>query len=336
MTDEAGKITAEKIALFRQLFTGLTNAYGTYNPTSGRVRQVKAPVTDQVILSHLKGEQPYGVYLLVKGRSRAIAVDFDSGEPLPAIEFINRAKHYGIPAYIERSKSKGYHAWMFFENNGVFAAKARLVMNHILQEINQPDTEIFPKHDALNTDVRYGNFINAPLFGTLVPKGRTVFVDPDNSMKPFPDQWKFLEKVQRVTESVLDTIIESKQLCQLARTPEKNKPTEPSRNHSSFGLLPCARQMLEGVAHNQRVVCFRLAVHLKRLGLPYDIAVGALKAWSLKNSPGPGRQIITEHEIHAQAASAYNKHYRSYGCENRTISAYCQNTCPLHTKKQEP
>jgi len=35
---------------------------------------------DGVILAHLQGRQPYGVYLLVKDRTRAIAADLETGE----------------------------------------------------------------------------------------------------------------------------------------------------------------------------------------------------------------------------------------------------------------
>ena len=55
------RTTQEKLAIFRACFSGLTHVYGTYNPLTGQVRQVKEPVTDQVILRHLKGLQPYGV-----------------------------------------------------------------------------------------------------------------------------------------------------------------------------------------------------------------------------------------------------------------------------------
>ena len=102
-----GRETAEKVGIFRKLFTGLPQAYGTYNPVSGRTRQVKAPVTDKVLLDHLTGRQPYGVYLLTKDRIRAAAVDFDQDDPELPVRFVTASKHYDIPAYIERSKSKG-------------------------------------------------------------------------------------------------------------------------------------------------------------------------------------------------------------------------------------
>jgi hypothetical protein len=178
------RTTAEKLRLFRRLFAGLPRVYGTYDPHTGRVRQIKEPVTDRVLLAHLQGRRSYGVYLLVGDRTRAIAVDFDTDDLLGPVEFVNAARGYHIASYIERSKSKGYHVWIFFGKRSVPAAKARLVVRHILAEIERPTTEVFPKQDSLDTNVTYGNFINAPLFGALVSKGRTIFVDPADPTKP--------------------------------------------------------------------------------------------------------------------------------------------------------
>jgi len=325
--------TAEKIAIFRKLFTGLPDAYGTYDPVSGRARQVKAPVTDRVILDHLSGHKPYGVYLLVKDRTRAIAVDFDSDNRLTVSEFVGRAKHYDIPAYIERSKSKGYHAWIFFQEEGVPARKARLVMHHLLNEIEKPEMEIFPKQDSLDTNTQYGNFINAPLFGTLVRQGKTVFVDL-MSFNPYPEQWDFLESVNKVKESDLDTIIEMNDL------PAAPTPTElgynPRKNSSWHALPICARKMLrDGVRENQRDSCFRLAVHFKRLGLPYDMAVAALRVWVLKNQPIHGKGILQDGEIVSQTRRVYNKSYTSYGCGTSAIIPFCEPSCPVNQWRKE-
>jgi len=215
------------------------------------------------------GRKPYGVYLLVKDRTSAVVVDFDTEDRFAVTDFITRAKHYGIFAYIERSKQKGYHVWIFFEAGLVLALKARLVAHFILEEIDRPDTEIFPKQNCLNTDVHYGNYINAPLFGALVPLGKTVFVDPATFI-PFPDQWAILESFHRVTEQALDEIIE---LNDLSPTVPFRETTPKSGNKPlrSYALPPCAQKILdEGVFRYQRVSCFRLAVHFKRLGLPYD------------------------------------------------------------------
>jgi len=321
--------TEDKIRLFRSFFSGLTNVYGTYDPATGSARQVKAPVTNKVLLDHLTARQPYGVYLLIKDKTRAIVVDFDTQNRTPLIEFVARAKHYGLKAYVERSKSKGYHVWIFFLEQGVVARKARLVVQHILEEIEQPQTEIFPKQDHLGGDMRYGNFLNAPLFGALVPKGKTVFLAPP-SFHPYPNQWDFLESAKRHTESDFDEIIELKEL---SPAPQHQSPSPNQGNGgrgTSFSLPPCARKMLrDGVSQFQRVAAFRLAVHLKRLGLPHDIAVAALKTWATKNQPVNGKSVIKESEILCQTSYAYENPYKGYGCQSPAIEPYCEPTCSV-------
>ena len=320
--------TAEKLTLFRSCFSGLSEVYGTYDPSSGRTSQVKAPVTENVILNHLTGRKPYGVYLLVKDMTRAIAVDFDTKDRTAPSEFVTRAKHYGLSAYIERSKSKGYHVWIFFDEHGVLALKARLVVQHILEEIEEPQTEIFPKQDQLGGDMRYGNFINAPLFGYRVLEGKTAFVEPVE-FSPYPDQWDFLESVKRSSESVLDEVIEINELSP-EKMPQTSGHSSKKAGEGTFGLPPCAVRMLrDGVSQFQRVGCFRLAVHFKRLGLPYDVAVAALKTWALKNRPVNGKGIILDKEILSQTSYAFKNTYSGYGCNSAAIEPFCEAPCPV-------
>ena len=326
--------TGEKIRIYRSLFAGLEKVYGTYDPQTGRVRQVKKPVSDTVILDHLTGRQPYGVYLLVGNRIKALAVDFDEDDLSLPVTFETGAKEYDIPAYIERSKSKGYHVWIFFDQF-IPAYKARIIAGRILTDMGKPDTEIFPKQNALGPNTAYGNFINAPLFGALVAKDRTVFVDPDDPIYTYPDQWQLLKNFQRVSESILDRIIVNYGLHDDSPAAQQKKSECPSVVSSS-GILPCGQQMLtEGVGSYQRVCCFRLAVQLKRSGLPFDLAVVVLKAWAQKNRPADGKTIITDSEIFQQTRSAYVKPYCSIGCEDPAIAAFCHPNCPLKTYKSQ-
>jgi hypothetical protein len=324
-----GRDTAQKVALFRSYFSGLTNVYGTYDPGNGRSWQAKKPVTNETMLAHLQGKRPYGVYLLVGDRTRAIVADFDDADAVPAVEFINRAKHYRLSAYLETSKSKGFHVWIFFPEDGVKASKARMVVKSILEEIGYPDTEIFPKQDSLDPKASFGNFVNAPLFGALVPKKKTVFVDP-NTLVPYQDQWVFLESVERVQESTLDEVIEINELSsqQIAPRQAKSDSTKDEWKRTSFP--PCARKMLcDGVSRYQRVSCFRLAVHFKRLGIPYDIAIAALMTWALKNKPVTGKRVIGEAEIRSQTSYAYDHSYAGFGCDSPAIEPFCVPFCSV-------
>lgn len=156
--------TAQKLAIFRACFSGLPQVYGSYDPAGGGVFQVKRPVTDAVILAHLRGWRPYGVYLLVGKRTGAVVVDFDQEDTQAPDQFVRCAAELGINAYIERSKRKGYHVWIFAKAGGVLAATARRLARCILERIGLPRTEVFPKQDRLGPG-NYGNFINAPLWG---------------------------------------------------------------------------------------------------------------------------------------------------------------------------
>ena len=325
------RTTRQKLAIFRACFTGRADAYGTYDPKTGKVRQVKQPVTDRILLGHLTGRQPYGVYLLVSDRTRAVAADFDDGDADPPVRFLRQARHYGVSAYLERSKSKGWHVWIFFPAAGVLASKARRVVQAILEDIGCPRVEVFPKQDCLTGSTRYGNFINAPLFGSLVSQGRTVFVDPDAGLDPYPDQWEVLDNVRRAPESLLDDLIEINDLA-VPPTParDEGQPDPPGPGAVTFGLPPCAQRMLaEGVDEYQRVACFRLAVHLKKAGLPQDLAVAALETWSTRNRPKRGRDIISAAEVREQTRCAYGRAYRGCGCEDPAVGPYCSPTCPL-------
>ena len=75
--EEACLTTQQKITIFRSCFTGRDDIYGTYDPATSRAWQMKAPVTDKVLLRHLQGIQPYGVYLLCGDRTGAVVADFD-------------------------------------------------------------------------------------------------------------------------------------------------------------------------------------------------------------------------------------------------------------------
>jgi len=330
------RTTREKVAIFRACFSGLEHVYGTYDPKTGRVRQVKQPVTDRVILDHLLGRQPYGVYLLVGDRTRALAVDFDEEDLNPPMKFVTAAKNHGLATYIERSKSRGYHVWMFFEPAGVLAAKARLLARHILREIDAQDTEVFPKQDRLDSRAPHGNFINGPLFWRLVPAGRSVFIDEGTPPTPYADQWELLANVRRVSETVLDAVLNGQESLRHTEDGLRQEPPRPvPAAVGSYGLPPCARRMLaEGVSVLQRVACFRLAVQLKKAGLPRDIAVAALMAWAAKNHPTDKKRIISDTEVAAQTTSAYVRSYRGCGCGDPAVKPYCDPSCWLRADRK--
>ena len=329
-------ITEEQVRLFRALFAGRADVYGTYEPGMGRAWQVKAAITDDVVKAHLSGRQPLGLYLLLKDTVWASAVDFDKDEAGTPLEFVAHLRELGLAGYVERSKSKGYHIWVFFSQQGVKASTARRVLNGVLLNMGHRNVEVFPKQDRLDTNTFYGNFINLPLFGRLVASQRTVFVDAD--LRPVPDQWSLLGGIQRTTAEALDGACRKLgvQETQASPAPAPGRAMGPAADASvTFALRPCAQRMLtEGVTANQRTACFRLAVQLRKAGLPFDYALLALTEWARRNRPDDGRGILSRGEIVGQTQFAYRegKQYRGCGCDDETVRPYCDPSCSLHKK----
>lgn len=88
--------------------------------------------------------------------------------------------------------------------------------------------------------------------------------------------------------------------------------------------------MCEGVTFDQRIACFRIAVNLKRVGLPKELVIVILNYWRLKNKPLENKGIITPDEIKEQKRWAYLKDYKGCGCEEPIIKSFCNQTCRIY------
>lgn len=318
----------EKVLLFMELFAGRTDVYGTYN-SEGKNWQVKERVDEKVIHAHLCGHRPFGLYPLRGKYSKVLAIDFDH-EPLEvAVECVVKFNEIGVQSYIEVSKSKGYHVWVFF-SEFVIAANIRRIAKKVLNDIGKGNAEIFPKQDELTQDNIWGNYINSPLFGSKVLEGRTVFLDFDNMPNPCEDQWSFLSGVVTHNSSFLRGLLSS---LNLADSTDRKLLSDRSDNR--FGLVPCMKTILKnGVNSNQRVTCYRLAIRLKQMGIPFDIALAALNAWALKNKPIEGKRIITSKEIEDQTTCGYQCNITGFGCSDPAVSIYCDEKCPVYKIKR--
>jgi hypothetical protein len=312
---------------------GRLDVYGTYDPTSGRAWQVKEMVSDDVVMAHLNGRMPLGLYLLKEDTTWASAVDFDMNDGGVPVDFVRRMCEVGLPAYIERSKRKGFHVWLFGPEGGVNARVVRQVIGAVLTQMGKRDVEVFPKQDSINSTTFYGNFINLPLFGALVSCGRTVFVGED--LDPIPDQWAFLANIQRASAEALETA--RKQCGGQVVAPSVAVPItqrSTTATPATFALNRCAQRMLkEGVTTNQRSACFRLAAQLRKAGLPFEYAVIVLTEWAGRNRPNDGRGIISRGEVLRQTQSAYGpRAYLGCGCSDPSVAPFCDPSCGLLRK----
>lgn len=225
---------AEKVALLRSLFGARSDIYATRweNTSTGKSgwspavrggwskrRSTKdhLPLTDNVLLAHVRGERTLGIYPLLPGdRCALLACDFDKGTwALDTLAYLDACHANGVPAVMERSRSgNGAHVWVFFDGP-VPAAEARAMGAALLRQAMTARAELdlasydrfFPSQDFL-PKAGFGNLIALPLQGECARLGTTLFLDP-TSLEPWPDQWAFLSSTARMAPDAVAALAES-------------------------------------------------------------------------------------------------------------------------------
>lgn len=259
----------EKIALFRFVFQGRPDLYAKsfFNKKHQRLEYLPAcsnewhrpvcrkpsircsacpnrklkPLDDETLKAHFLGRSSdgsdvVGIYpLLADDTTKLLVADFDDGRwHEEACAYLHACRDLGVPAYLERSRSgNGGHVWIFFEKP-VLAATARsigfraisLAMERYLAMPFTSYDRLFPNQDAMPSG-GFGNLIALPLQGMAVRKGNSVFVSED--LEPYPDQWRFLSSVKRLSASEAARIAPTKTedaLGSLVSKPPKEQPWE--------------------------------------------------------------------------------------------------------------
>lgn len=175
---EASRLsTDEKVALFRRLFHGRTDAYplrwqsktgkSGYSPACAnewrpgicekpRIKcsdcghRLLIPLSDQIIYDHLAGRHTIGVYpLLGDDTCHFLAVDFDDADwREDAQAFRSSCTEPGVPAALEISRSgNGAHIWIFFQSVVPARDQARCQLRSLSP---QPISSISKKHVSSN------------------------------------------------------------------------------------------------------------------------------------------------------------------------------------------
>ncbi|MEW6144128.1 MAG: hypothetical protein AB1598_03810 [Thermodesulfobacteriota bacterium] len=188
---------------FERLFTGRRDAWGAVHGEC-----VREPVSQRSYFLHLIGKVSLGVYpLLDNGTCRFGAIDIDRDD----LELVHHIReelwNVGLkPTFIERSKSKGYHIWVFF-SEPVEARKIRHVLNSVLLKLKVA-LEVFPKQDYLK-EREIGNYINLPYFGGLrnTPERRVIL--DGKSLTPIPlSEFLRLGKSSLITPDIVEAVLE--------------------------------------------------------------------------------------------------------------------------------
>lgn len=200
---------------------------------------------------HLLGGEPIGAYPIDPrtNRVRWGCVDFDEGDE-ESFYHAYRLEYFlgecGIASSVERSRSKGYHVWVFCSS--VDAAIMRHALLYACEFIGAPTKEINPKQERL-AEGQLGNYVRLPYPGWLDPTTeayrqyqgcRRVIVntetETDVTLDEFVDEWAMINDPHEI-----------KQLASWY------KPTAPHKHSAyTFVVEPDTEPLLENLSRSAR------------------------------------------------------------------------------------
>ena len=172
------------------------------------------PLTEEIVLKHLKGEIGIGIYPLLPGDvCNFLAIDFDKKTYEKDVSaFWSICDELNVPIYVERSRSgNGAHVWIFFEGS-VLAKVARKLGNILLTKTIEKGSldlssydRLFPNQDTMPKG-GFGNLIALPFQGESCKEGNTVFVDKYFDVQK--KQIEILANLKKMTKDEVYTIVE--------------------------------------------------------------------------------------------------------------------------------
>lgn len=189
-----------------ELFRGRTDIYFDEY-------MVEAPLTEEVLDAHYEGTKNIGVYPVVDGHCWWGCADIDDGSFDAALRFAHTADQLGVTGWIERSKSKGYHVWIF-ANEAVPVGDMRDAMTFIDRMSSTHIPELNPKGDGKNGEIV--NCVRIPFSGAS-PDDRQQMVDSDDEII---DPAEFVEEAMalRVSAEAFADLAARQRLWAHART----------------------------------------------------------------------------------------------------------------------
>lgn len=318
----------EKVTLFRSLFQGREDVFARrwFSPTTGKsgyqpvcAREWNREYCDKKkfkcaecpnrefqplgyddIYRHLEGKDPngrdvIGVYAILPDNTcQFLCCDFDDkscehGYQKDVMAYVGACRDWGIPAYIERSRSgNGAHVWILF-NEPVKARTARGLGNAILTEAMEREGRMsfksydrfFPNQDFMPAG-GFGNLVALPLQGRARKDGNSVFVDED--FIPLTDQWEYLQRMTKMTAAEVEKLVsryDREPLGELSKSSEsapwerplpKPMSTADFPKHitivrSSGIYIPTKGLSAKAVNHLKRLAAFKNSEFYAKLGM---------------------------------------------------------------------
>ena len=188
-------MSSELVNKFAELFLGRLDAFGTEEGGCERTTDTLWVNYVERIRKHLWEGKPMGVYpMVLVGDYWQVnwgCVDFDEGEETSWVEAQNLLSVLtvlGIEGWVERSRSKGFHVWVFAAAP-VRAEHMRKALLGATQIAKASTKEINPKQFEM-AEGQLGNYVRLPypnVFTKAEPLTRRVMVTRDGVTINFED-----------------------------------------------------------------------------------------------------------------------------------------------------
>lgn len=166
-----------EVEQFKRLFRGRGDVWG-----HDEGRCVKEKLTDDHWVDHLTGRNGMGVYPAVPTPQGDVVcawgcTDIDVEDHSAAMLLRDTLHAAGVSSWIERSRSKGYHVWLF-SARPVSAQVMRDVQLVAHQVADMRPIEVNPKQTDVSQH-KYGNYVRLPYCGGLhdTPSRRVIITD---------------------------------------------------------------------------------------------------------------------------------------------------------------
>ena len=261
---------------FKRIFRGRGDVWG-----HDEGRCVKEKLTDDHWADHLSGRAGIGIYPAVPTPARSVVcawgcTDIDTND-LEATRLLQSTLRVaGIPAYVERSRSKGYHIWVFADKP-VSAQSMRNMQLAAHQVADMRPIEVNPKQTDVSAH-KYGNYVRLPYVGGIdsTPERRVIIDDTDT---PVPLQ-TFLDTVQFADPARIDMLAEMYQPPVTTQvtwdvTDPSSDLAEGLRTVSPLGYVIWRDGVLEGRDRSSTLA--RLAYICAESGMPPSAATMVVK-----------------------------------------------------------
>jgi len=319
MTDSPKDLADDKLLteILRGYFVNRDDTYAIQNP-DGSYYRVDAPLTDDVLLSHLQGNTTVGVYQIKPEENMVkwLCFDVDSKEIVEVERLRDSIVKSGFCAkdniLVEDTGGRGYHLWIFFEPP--IPALVAYYVGRKFEQQSKVKCEVFPKQRVVEA---FGNLVKLPLGVHRKTGQRSTFVGVNS-----------LEEAARISVPE-EEVAKAVQEAQRWESGWMERTALKGRGYSGEDP-PCVRFWFSGVdPGNRNNVAIRLASYYRNFAkLDLDTTLARMMEWNARNSEPLDRTEITD-IVGSADKGGYN-----YSCEDEFWKQGCHiEKCPLKIRE---